>query len=105
MARFEVVACASVEFPVTPSVPATWTLPAESIVVVADCPKRAVFPVTAEEKKLVEVADVAVSDAKAAVPVKVGEVEKTTDPLPVSSESQRLNCAEFAKSEEVEMSE
>lgn len=39
--KFEVVAFARVVLPVTPSVPATWTLPAPSIVVVAVAPKYA----------------------------------------------------------------
>ena len=61
MAKFVVVACASVVFPVTFSVPPTAALPAASIVVDALEPNDAVFPVTRPAYAFVAVAFVVVS--------------------------------------------
>ena len=63
---------------------------------VALCPKDAVLAVVVPPKKVVEDAFVAWKFAKAAVPVKVGDAENTTLPVPVSSVNSAASSAEVS---------
>ena len=75
MAKFVVVACASVELPVTFNVPPTAALPAASIVVDALEPNDAVFPVTRPAYVFVDVAYVVVEFVVVSPPLKARVVE------------------------------
>ena len=75
MAKFVVVACASVELPVTFNVPPTAALPAASIVVEAVEPNDAVFPVTRPAYVFVDVAFVVVEFVVVSPPLKARAVE------------------------------
>ena len=95
---------ASNEVSMLPPTEARVSAPAESKDDVAVCPKNARFDLNDAPYREVEVASVARRLAKTAVPVNVGEALYATTPVPVSSESQRASCAEFAKSDEVAVS-
>ena len=77
--------------------------PCTTRIPVVVAPPEIVRPVVCVPPPIVDEAVASIEDA-VRVPVSVGDAEKTTLPVPVSSESHFENCAEVEKSEDVAVS-